>query len=62
MPITSATSEINGFCFLFSFWHNFNVLRTFCSIGDTVMLPKSKLNARKVSLFVGIIIDFKGCK
>ena len=62
MPITSATSEINGFCFAFSLLHDFSVLRTFCSVGETVMLPESKLNPRKVSLFVGIITDFKGCK
>ena len=34
MPITSATSEINGFCFAFSFLHDFSVLRTFCSVGE----------------------------
>ena len=62
MPITSATSEINGFCFAYSFLHDFNVLGTFCSVGETVMLPESKLNPRKVSHFVGIITDFKACK
>ena len=62
MPITSATSEINGFCFACSFLHDFNFLRTFCYVGETVMLPDSKLNPRKVSHFVGIITDFKGCK
>ena len=63
MPNISATSEINyGFCFAFSFLHGFNDLRIFCSVGETVMLPECKLNPRKVSLFVDIITDFKGCK
>ena len=60
MPITSATTEINGLYFAFSFLHEFNALRTFCSLGETVLRPK--LNPTKVSLFVGVITNFKGCK